>query len=188
MIIIVGLGAVGSHVLYGLRNQKRIRVIDFDRVQSKNVLAQFHPRTVTGKNKAVAARLSMHGIFGGVYVDAIPSKLAADNIDKLFEDATLVIDAVDNAATRLLMQTHVRAHNTPCLHIGTSADAVLARIVWDAIFVPDVEIEGAPTCEDGERLPFFQMVGAHAALNAQWFLRTGERRSFMISEHAMVRI
>ena len=42
-VIVVGVGALGSHVVQLLRNaDATIRVIDFDKVEQKNVASQFH--------------------------------------------------------------------------------------------------------------------------------------------------
>ena len=55
MIVITGVGALGSHLVQFIRNEKTaIRVVDFDRVEQKNVLSQFYGRPGVGKNKVLA--------------------------------------------------------------------------------------------------------------------------------------
>jgi tRNA A37 threonylcarbamoyladenosine dehydratase len=54
-ITIVGVGALGSHVVQFLRNlDVTLRLVDFDRVEAKNVMSQFYGQPNVGKNKAVA--------------------------------------------------------------------------------------------------------------------------------------
>lgn len=55
MIVIVGVGALGSHLVQFIRNEQvDIRIIDFDRVEQKNVMSQFHGKPGVGKSKVAA--------------------------------------------------------------------------------------------------------------------------------------
>ena len=55
MITIIGAGALGSHVALLLRNMKQgLTVCDFDRIETKNLQAQFHGKMGLGMNKAVS--------------------------------------------------------------------------------------------------------------------------------------
>ena len=52
-ITIIGIGALGSHVVQFLRNSKaEIKVIDFDHIEFKNIASQFHGKSNIGKSKA----------------------------------------------------------------------------------------------------------------------------------------
>ncbi len=51
-VTIVGVGALGSHAALLLRNEADLKLIDFDKVDAKNTLAQFHARQSIGRNKA----------------------------------------------------------------------------------------------------------------------------------------
>lgn len=176
-VVVVGVGALGSHVvLFGRNWPARLRLVDFDRVEQKNVLSQFHSRMVLGRNKAAACQQSLQGLFG-LRVDAIPHRLTEANAAELLADAALVLDCVDNAPTRQLIQQTVRAHDVPCLHGGLAADGSYARLMWDALFTVDGGGEGQATCEDGEHLPFIAGVAAQMAALAQSFLASGAQRS-----------
>jgi predicted ThiF/HesA family dinucleotide-utilizing enzyme len=177
-IIIVGVGALGSHLLLLARNLPvRLTVVDFDRVEHKNTLSQFHSRMGMGRNKAAAIQQAMQGLFG-LRVQSVPHRLTADNVAALLSGVDLVVDCVDNAPTRKLIQDHVRAEGIPCLHGALAADGSYARIMWDEVFA--IDGDGAPgqaTCEDGEHLPFIALVAARMAMAVQGFLRDGERTS-----------
>ena len=59
---------------------------------------------------------------------------------------------------------------------------------WDERFVPDREdVAGQATCEGGEHLPMIGMVGATLARAIQDFVRSGERRDYMISLSGVTR-
>src|SRR5215813_4553014 len=102
-VTIVGAGALGSHAAVLLRNDAELRVIDFDRVERKNVLSQFHAKPSVGKNKAEAVKQSMSFLFD-VKVEAVPHKLGAANTEQLLSGAEVIIDCLDNAEARLLVQ------------------------------------------------------------------------------------
>lgn len=181
-IIVVGVGALGSHVVQFLRNEDApITVIDFDRVEQKNVASQFHGKTSVGKKKAEALKQLMGFLYGYRCVKAINHRLTNDNTE-LLTDAKLVIDCLDNGNSRRLVQNYVRAHKIPCLHGALATDGAFGRVVWDAAFVIDDETGvGEPTCEDGEFLPFIAITAAYLARAAQLFLREDRQVGFSIS-------
>lgn len=188
-VVIVGVGALGSHVALLARGWERpLKLVDFDRVEQKNTAAQLHTRMALGKNKAVALRELLLGLFG-TRVEAVPHRLVADNAEVLLEDAALVIDCTDNAAARRAIQDEVRRSGIACLHGALSADGSFARAVWDEHFVTDEEPGGgAATCEDGRRLPFFVLAAAEIALVAQRFLETKQRQSVQITANSIIRL
>lgn len=172
-IVIVGVGALGSHlVLLGRSWGAELVAIDFDRVERKNVESQFHTRMGVGRNKAQALQQAMQGLFG-LRIDAIPHRLVGDNAAVLLEGADVVVDCVDHAETRRLIQRVAAERAIPCLHGALAADGRYARVMWDPGFAVDAGGEGVATCEDGEHLPFVALVAAHMAASLQRFLATG---------------
>jgi|SRR5690606_18148708 len=190
-IVIVGVGALGSHVALLLRNLDmqnvpgapgellRLVAIDFDRVEQKNTLAQFHSKTAVGKNKALSLQQTINFLFG-VKIDVVPHKLVQENVQALLKDAVLVIDCLDNGPSRRTVQTFVRELRIPCLHGALAANGTIGRVVWDNKFaIDDNDGEGA-TCEDGEHLPFIALVAAHIARAAQEFVKSQQQMSFQV--------
>lgn len=179
-ITIVGVGALGSHVALFLRNEAELKVIDFDRVDRKNVLAQFHGIPGVGKNKVQALQQAMQFLFG-LKIGGIQHKLTKDNEVQLLADADLIIDCLDNAAAREIVQGFARQSKIPCLHGALAADGAYGRVVWDENFVIDSEGSGgAATCEGGEHLPFIAMVSALLARAAQEFVTKGKKIGFEV--------
>jgi len=188
MITIVGAGALGSHVALFLREEYKLKVIDFDRVKSKNVQAQFHTNMGLGKNKAKALQQTMQGMFG-VTIEAVPYALTASNWSEVLMDADLIIDCTDNLAARTLCMDYWDNYAVPVLHGCLSADGTFARVIWTEDFVPDAESEeGEATCEGGEHLPFYGAAAAYIAVESQRFLKTGKKRSFQLTPAGMVRL
>lgn len=188
-VVIVGVGALGSHVVLLARNWKvQLRVVDFDKIEQKNTQAQFHGRPQLGRNKAQAIQQALQGLFG-VRVEPIPHKLTADNAEALLKGVALVIDCTDNAEARKVIQDQVRKAGTPCLHGALSADGTFGRVVWDEIFVADAEDkDGQATCENGEQLPMFALAAAQIAVTAQRFLKDKAKQSFQVMPTGIVRL
>ena len=172
-----------------LRNlDHKLKIIDFDRVEQKNILAQFHTKMSLRKNKAAALGQALKGMFG-TDVDVVTNKLTNDNVNKLLDNVDLVIDCTDNIEARNVIQGFVTDVDTPCLHGALSADGTFARVMWAEDFEADAEgADGEATCIDGEHLPFFAAAASYLAIEAQRFLETGKRQSFQLTPAGLVRL
>ena len=188
-VVIVGAGALGSHLALLARNwEADLKVVDFDRVEQKNTLAQFHSKMGLRQNKAQALQKALTGLFGR-RVEAVPHRLTDDNAAALLGGAAMVVDCTDNAEARRVIQRQVQAEETPCLHGALSADGTFGRVIWDDLFTADEEGEpGQATCEDGQQLPMFALVAAQLAVAAQRFLDSGQQQSFQISPSGIIRL
>ncbi len=192
VIGVVGAGALGSHLVQFGRNWKPpffakdetdrllIKVIDFDRVEAKNMLGQFHGKQGKGRNKAQALAQSIQGQFG-VKIATTPYKLTSDNIDNVMSECFLIVDCTDNIKARRLIQSYAEQANKHCIHGALSADGTFGQVIWTEDFTPDPEAAGQATCEDGEGLPFHSLVASRLALVVQRFLTDGTKQSFQIS-------
>lgn len=181
-IVVVGVGALGSHVVQFLRNvDATIRVIDFDRVEQKNVLSQFHTKPNVSKSKVQSLTGAMQ-LFFGRKIEGVPHKLTAQNDTQLLGKSDLVIDCLDNGEARHIVQDFVRKSKTTCLHGALAPNGGFGRVVWDEKFVIDSETGmGAATCEDGEHLPFIAVTSSFIARAAQEFLGSGRKIGYEIS-------
>ena len=187
-ITIIGVGALGSHLVQALRNEDvALKVIDFDRVEMKNVASQFHFKGTVGHKKTEALKRSMSFAYGRK-IEAVGSKLTSDNVTQLLGNADLLVDCLDNGKGRRLVQGFAKEHNRPCVHGALAADGGFGRVVWTDNFVIDDAASGAVTCEDGEFLPFIQVVASYLAISVQRFLQDGRRVGFSISPAGVQKI
>jgi molybdopterin/thiamine biosynthesis adenylyltransferase len=155
--------------------------VDFDRVESKNVMAQAFVKASIGKNKADALKAQMLTFFG-VKSEAFGVRLAETNVDALCGKADLIVDAFDNMRSRLVLSAFARAHDKPLVHAALSGDGTFGIVRWDERFTPDAEDrEGQATCEGGEHLPLIGVLGSSIARVIQDFAKDGTRRDVMIS-------
>jgi molybdopterin/thiamine biosynthesis adenylyltransferase len=188
-ITIIGVGALGSHLVLSLRNEEAtIRIIDFDRVEMKNVASQFHFKGSVGKKKTEALKQAIQFCYGRS-LEVVGNRLTADNVDQLLGGADLLVDCLDNGASRRLVQAFARTHGVPCLHGALAANGGFGRVIWTEDFkIDDEGGAGAPTCEDGEFLPFISLVAAYLAYAAQRFLRDGKKPGYSISPAGVEKI
>lgn len=187
-IAICGVGALGSTCAHLARNlDAELRLIDFDRVETKNLAAQWFVKPSLGKNKAEAARLQLANFYG-VKAEALGVRLAATNAAQLLAGCALAVDCFDNADSRLVLADAARAAGVPLVHGALAADGTVALVRWDERFTPDREdAPGQPTCEGGEHLPMIGLVGATLARALQDFLASGARHDYLISLSGVTR-
>lgn len=181
-IVFCGVGALGSTAAVLCRNlEGPLVLVDFDRVESKNLLAQAFVKQSVGKNKAEALKAQLLN-FHGVKAEAFGVRLSADNVAQLCAGAGLLVDCFDNAASRALLSAHARATETPLVHAALSGDGSFGLVRWDERFTPDAEDHaGQATCEGGEHLPLIGLLAATLARAVQDFVKRGARRDSMVS-------
>jgi molybdopterin/thiamine biosynthesis adenylyltransferase len=181
-VTVVGVGALGSHLVQFLRSEDvSIKVIDFDRVEQKNVKSQFHGITSVGKKKTESLKMTMNFLYK-LKLNALPFKLTRDNDHQLLLGSDLIIDCLDNGDARRDVQWYARAHRIPLLHGALAADGGFGQVIWDEGFeIDDEPSTGAPTCENGEFLPFIGITSAYLARAVQIYLRDGVKHGFSIS-------
>jgi molybdopterin/thiamine biosynthesis adenylyltransferase len=187
-IVICGVGALGSTAALYCRNlEAELRLVDFDRVESKNLAAQWFVKQSVGKNKAEALRLQLANFYG-VKSEAMGVRLAANNAVQLLADCDLAVDCFDNADSRILLADAARAAAVPLVHGALAADGTFGMVRWDERFTADREdAEGQATCEGGEHLPMIGLVGATLARTIQDFVKSAERRDYLISLSGVMR-
>ena len=129
-VVICGAGAVGSHLADNLARQgfSTLRVIDRDRVEAHNAGTQLYGESEAGVWKVEALRNRLFRA-AGVEVEAVRKELTTSNSPSLLKGAGVVVDALDNSASRRVVQEASRALEVPCLHVGLNED--YAEVLWD---------------------------------------------------------
>jgi molybdopterin-synthase adenylyltransferase len=181
-IVICGVGALGSTAAVLCRSLgAELRLVDFDRVESKNLTAQAYVKQSLGKNKAEALKIQLWN-FWGVKAEALPVRVVADNVAQVCAGAQLVVDCFDNRAGREVLSTHARATSLPLVHAALSGDGTFGLVRWDERFTADAEDQaGQATCEGGEHLPFIGLLAAALARAIQDFVKDETRREAVVS-------
>jgi molybdopterin/thiamine biosynthesis adenylyltransferase len=180
-VVFCGVGALGSTAAVLSRNlDAELRFIDFDRVESKNLLAQAYVKQSVGKNKAEALKLQFSNFYSKK-TEAFGVRLAAGNADTLLAEGDLLVDCFDNIESRRLISDFARKKAKPLIHAALSGDGTFGLVRWDEHFAPDAEDQaGQATCEGGEHLPIIGLISAALARAIQDFVTKGARQNFMI--------
>ncbi|WP_426747805.1 ThiF family adenylyltransferase [Myxococcus faecalis] len=186
-IVFCGVGAIGSQAAVLCRNLEATLVfIDFDRVESKNLLAQAYVKPSVGKNKAEALKLQLLNLHG-VKAESFGVRVTRDNVAALCGGADLLVDCFDNQESRLLLSAFAREAGKPLVHGAVSADGTFGLVRWDERFTPDAEdTAGQATCEGGAHLPLLGLLAATLARCIQDFVKHGTRRDTLVNLSAVI--
>lgn len=118
-ITVCGAGALGANLTESLARSgcRRLRLIDRDRVEARNLSTQPFLRDDIGARKAAAIA---HALFRAVGVDVkiVSRELTARNAGELLRGSALVVDAFDNSVGRAAVTAWCRSAEVPCLHLG----------------------------------------------------------------------
>jgi hypothetical protein len=157
------------------------RFVDFDRVESKNLLAQFFVKPSIGKHKAEALKLQWFN-FWGIKAEASPVRVTEQNTQTLLGEADLIVDCFDNFASRQLLSDFAQKHDKALVHAAIAGDGTFGVVRWEGRFSADREdVAGQATCEGGEHLPMIGLLGAALARAIQDFLTSGTQRDFNVA-------
>lgn len=113
-VLVVGAGGLGSPALYYLAaaGVGRLGVVDGDEVELSNLQRQtLHSTADLGRLKVVSAAEKLRALNPDVEVVEHPVRLTVDNVGGLFEGYDVIVDAVDNYASRYLL-------NDACVLLG----------------------------------------------------------------------
>jgi molybdopterin-synthase adenylyltransferase len=181
LITICGAGALGGNLTETLARMgfSRIRLIDRDRVEMRNLSTQPYSRTEVGSPKA---RALANMLYRAVQAKLEPLivELSTSNAAKLLKGSALVVDAFDNRAGRAAISETVRALALPCLHIGFSTDGLYGSGLWEPAYQAPHEVPGDP-CDYPLTRPLALTLSSLAARAISDFFRTGQGTNFELT-------
>jgi molybdopterin/thiamine biosynthesis adenylyltransferase len=155
----------------------RLRVIDRDRVEERNLSTQPYYRSEIGAFKAKMLANALYRALG-VAVEARAEELTAANAERLLADSALVIDTFDNSAARQVVRDFCERAALPCLHAGLAGD--YGEVIWnDRYRVPSAANDDV--CDYPLARNLVMLTVAVACEVAMAFAATGEQRSFTVT-------
>lgn len=113
-VTVIGAGGLGSPVLTCLAEAGvgRLRCIDDDKVSITNLNRQFlHGESDLGRQKTDSAKETLCKMNSEVEVEIFTCRVNEENVGRLIQNSTVVVDCVDSIATRLSV-------NRACLEAG----------------------------------------------------------------------
>lgn len=177
-VTICGAGALGANLAETLARMgyARLRVIDRDRVETRNLSTQPYSRTEVG---ALKARALANGLYRavGARVEVIVAELTAANAARLFAGSALVVDAFDNHPARAAVSAASLETGIACLHVGLGADGLYGNGIWEPGYIVPRDVAG-DRCDYPLTRPLALLVAALAARSVTEFLAGGHRMDF----------
>jgi molybdopterin/thiamine biosynthesis adenylyltransferase len=118
-VFIAGAGGLGSPALIYLAaaGVGTIRIVDSDAVELNNLNRQIlHWTRDIGRPKIDSAAEKLRLLNPEVKIETLQVKIDEDNLDNLISGFDLIIDAVDNLATRYLLNKYAVSNDIPFIH------------------------------------------------------------------------
>ncbi|UCG16733.1 MAG: ThiF family adenylyltransferase [Phycisphaerales bacterium] len=178
-VTLIGCGALGSVQAEILvrAGVGHVRICDRDFVEWANLHRQAlcdEDDIEAGLPKAEAARRKLIRINSQVEVESVVTDVNPANIERLTEDADLILDGTDNFETRYLINDAAVKHGTPWVHGAAIADTGLCMAVLPGetpclrcVFEDAPPLEMSPTCDTvGVLGPLIHMVAGSQASEA----------------------
>jgi len=100
---IAGAGGLGSNAAAALARAGigRLKLVDFDKIEENNLDRQYYFLDQVGKIKVEALKDNINRINSAVKVEVLNQKLEKGSMEKPFHDVDVVIEALDNATTKI---------------------------------------------------------------------------------------
>lgn len=120
-VLVVGAGGLGSPSLYYLAAAGigTLGIVDNDVIDLSNLQRQIlHRTTDIGKPKTDSAEKQLRALNPGVTVEKHQVRLSRDNVEKIIQRYDVIIDGVDNFATRFLLHDACYFAGKPFVEAG----------------------------------------------------------------------
>jgi len=129
-VTVCGAGALGANMTENLARSGcgKLRVIDRDRIEERNLSTQPYYKSDVGAYKAKILTNTLYRALG-VAVDGRSKELTTANASQLLRDSSLVIDTFDNSVARQALKDYCQESQLPCLHMGLEHN--YAEIIWN---------------------------------------------------------
>jgi tRNA A37 threonylcarbamoyladenosine dehydratase len=165
LVVVVGLGGVGSHTAHLLLRSgvRRLRLIDFDQVTLSSLNRHATAsRLDVGTPKATALCAALLAIDGSADIDARVCLFCAEAAaDLLCGEPALVVDAIDDIKTKAELQIHCVRAGIPVLSaLGAGGKADCTRL----LVAPLADVLGDPVAGG-----LFKYLKAAAEPGGEWW-------------------
>ena len=122
-VVIIGCGALGTTIATSLvrAGVGKVRIIDRDFIEHHNLQRQvlFDEEDMrNGLPKAIAAERHLRRVNSSVEIQGVVADVNYTNIERLVDDADIILDGLDNFETRLLINDVSLKHNIPWVYGG----------------------------------------------------------------------
>lgn len=118
-VCVVGCGGLGGYIIemLGRLGVGHITAIDGDVFEDSNLNRQLlSTEEVIGKSKALQASYRMKSVNSEIEVTPIVAFVTGENVEDIIKGHDVVVDALDNIDTRLILETACEEADIPLVH------------------------------------------------------------------------
>ena len=122
-VIIVGIGGLGcaSATYLTAAGVGHITIVDFDTVELSDLNRQtLYWEEDVGKKKVIVAQRKLSRLNSKVEITPISTKITEKNVLSLIDGAQVIVDGLDNLATRLVVNSACVKQRIPYIYGGVS--------------------------------------------------------------------
>jgi molybdopterin/thiamine biosynthesis adenylyltransferase len=176
---ICGAGALGANLAENLARAGfgKLKVIDRDRIEERNLSTQPYYRSDVGAFKAKILANTLYRAIG-TKVETETKELTEINAAQLLKESGLILDVFDNSASRQAVKDYADDTKIPCLHAGLSAD--YAEIIWNHVYRVPSDVND-DVCDYPLARNLVMLTVAVMCEAIVCFVATGEQRHFTIT-------
>jgi molybdopterin-synthase adenylyltransferase len=178
-VTICGAGALGANLAKNLARAGfgKLKVIDRDRIEERNLSTQPYYRSDVGAFKAKILANNLYRAIG-TKVEVETKELTAANAAQLLKESGLIVDVFDNSTSRQAVKEYGDRTQTPCLHAGLSAD--YAEVIWNEVYRVPSDVND-DVCDYPLARNLVMLTVSVACEAIVSFVVTGEQRHFTIT-------
>jgi molybdopterin-synthase adenylyltransferase len=178
-VTICGAGALGANLAENLARAGlgKLKVIDRDRIEERNLSTQPYYRSDVGAFKAKILANHLYRAIG-TKVEAETKELTSTNAVQLLKDSRLIVDVFDNSTSRQAVKDYADQTGTFCLHAGLSSD--YAEVIWNHVYRVPSDVND-DICDYPLARNLVMLTVAVASEAIATFIATGEQCNFTIT-------
>lgn len=146
---LVRLGGIGSRVaeLLVRSGEKRLKLVDFDRVERSNLNRQFYFADQAGGLKTEMLKKNLQQIRPHSKIETVNQKIDRNNVCALFSDCTIIVEGFDRKESKkMLVEAFARTGKQVVSAsgiAGTCLDSLGQRTIGNCTIVGDFSTDEA---------------------------------------------
>ena len=172
-VLLIGVGGVGEHVAtYLLTNGViNLTIVDYDKVEISNLNRQILlTEKDIGRCKVDVVKEALLFRNSEANITSLNLKIDKDNISSIINNYDLVIDAVDNWKTKLIISKETNLKNIPFLHIGVDGYKGQYCLFKNKSLSDIVSKDIVSSPKDGVLGPMVGLISSYASILAIHYL------------------
>jgi molybdopterin/thiamine biosynthesis adenylyltransferase len=178
-VTLCGAGALGANLAENLVRAGfgKLKVIDRDRIEERNLSTQPYYRSDVGAFKAKILANNLYRAIG-TKVEVETKELTTANATQLLKDSRLIVDVFDNSTSRQAVKDYADQTGIPCLHAGLASD--YAEVIWNDVYRVPSDVND-DVCDYPLARNLVMLTVAVVCESIVSFIATGEQRQFTIT-------